>query len=209
MRNLAVFAFLMATTSLASAASNESFIAQVGAHNNAAANQLNGNNRQLTIQAGKHNHATTNQIGPSSGSHTNNSGTVQFGVGNNAMINQIGGNNTQGTFSFGINNTANTNQLTSDSHPGSNNARTGQFGWNNTSNTNEVSTGVADTTTSHPTATHPGGQGGINDSGVLQIGGANTATIAQTSAGSGNGNSARGGVDNNSAAIQVGIGNTA
>ena len=68
MRNLTIIAFLMATTSLASAAGNEFFIGQIGDTNNALVGQNNGNNKQGTIQAGKKNSAMT--LAERSGSRT-------------------------------------------------------------------------------------------------------------------------------------------
>ena len=44
MKHLTALAILLATTSLVSAASNESFILQAGKKNNAIVGQINGNN---------------------------------------------------------------------------------------------------------------------------------------------------------------------
>ena len=101
MRNLTIIAFLMATTSLASAAGNEFFIGQIGDTNNALVGQTNGNNKQGTIQVGKKNSAITSQNDPA-GPQTNTSGTRQFGVYNDSLVVQDGGNNTQGTIQGGV-----------------------------------------------------------------------------------------------------------
>ena len=83
MRNLSIIAFLMATTSLASAASNESFIGQIGDTNVALVGQTNGNNSQGTVQVGKKNNAVTSQTNPVSPANSNKSGTGQFGIRKN------------------------------------------------------------------------------------------------------------------------------
>ena len=63
MKHLTTLAMLLASTSLASAASNESFIAQIGGSNNAIVGQTSGNNKQKTISVGRHNTAVTSQQG--------------------------------------------------------------------------------------------------------------------------------------------------
>ena len=96
MRNLTIIAFLMATTSLASAAGNEFFIGQIGDTNNALVGQTNGNNKQGTIQAGKKNNALTTQV-VRRADRNSTSPACQFGAHNSAVVGQTGGNNTQGT----------------------------------------------------------------------------------------------------------------
>ena len=111
MRNLTIIAFLMATTSLASAASNESFIGQIGDTNNALVGQNSGNNKQGTDpgrQAEQRGHlAERSGFGPT---NLNKSGTGQFGDYNDSLAVQDGGNNTQGTLQIGVENKAVTTQ---------------------------------------------------------------------------------------------------
>ena len=77
MKHLTTLAILLATTSLASAASNESFIIQAGKKNNAIVGQTNGHNKQATGQFGNDNNAVTAQ--QSTGKNSNESGTLEIG----------------------------------------------------------------------------------------------------------------------------------
>src|SRR6202789_2615950 len=81
MKYLTTLAVLLATTSLASAASqdNESFILQAGKKNTALVAQKNGDNGQATLQFGKGNQAITAQ--KTSGTDANNSRSEERRVG--------------------------------------------------------------------------------------------------------------------------------
>ena len=104
MKHLTALAILLATTSLASAASNESFILQAGSKNTAKVGQIAGDNTQATIQSGKKNSSVTAQ--QNDGNGPNKSATVEFGNNNTSQAGQIGGNNGQATLQIGNGNTA-------------------------------------------------------------------------------------------------------
>jgi len=93
MKYLTTLAVLLATTSLASAASNESFILQAGSKNTAKVGQISGDNTQATVQSGKKNSSVTAQ--QNDGNGPNKSATVEFGNNNTSQAGQIGGNNGQ------------------------------------------------------------------------------------------------------------------
>src|ERR1700749_1879748 len=99
MKHLSALAILLATTSLASAASNESFILQAGKKNSAVVGQFVGNNKQGTVQLGVGNNSVTalesNAGGP------NNSATIEIGVGNKSTVGQLDGKNDQATVQVG------------------------------------------------------------------------------------------------------------
>ena len=166
MKNLTIIAFLMASTSLASAAENESFIGQIGNHIFAVAGQDGGNNTQNTLQVGKKNGALTVQ--DTAGSRTNNSNTLQFGGYNGSIASQKGGNNEQTTIQGGVGNFALTKQKGTQTNGKLNDSTTAQFGAFNAS--------IADQ------------KDGNNKQGTLQVGVGNFAATSQESPSAWSGN---------------------
>src|SRR6202012_3027298 len=108
MKKLTTLAILLATTSLASAASNESFILQAGKKNTANVGQYVGNNKQGTVQLGIGNNSLTGQQSNTGGA--NSSATVEIGVGNKSTVGQLDGKKDQATVQIGACNTAKTLQ---------------------------------------------------------------------------------------------------
>ena len=114
MKMMTALALVLASAPAAYAAGpnlNESFIEQVGVHNNATISQKNGNNNQATFQAGKYNSVLSTQTGRQAGAGPNNSANVQIGNDNTALISQKNGNNNQSTFQAGRANGVTTSQV--------------------------------------------------------------------------------------------------
>ena len=126
MRNLTIIAFLMATTSLASAAGNKFFIGQIGDTNNALVGQNDGNNTQNTHpgrQEERRAHLAGHRPARRPTSPTRCSSALQ-----RLDRAQTGGNNTQSTIQGGVGNFAVTTQKGTQTNGKVNNSTTAQFG---------------------------------------------------------------------------------
>ena len=114
MKMMTALALVLASAPAAYAASaapaNESFIEQIGVHNNAKVSQKHGNNNQATVQAGQLNSVLSTQAGATAAA-ANNSANFQVGNDNTATISQKNGNNNQGTFQAGRANDVKTTQV--------------------------------------------------------------------------------------------------
>ena len=110
MRNLTIIAFLMATTSLASAAGNESFIGQIGDTNNALVGQNGGNNKQRHHSGRQEERRDDARRTTGWPRRPTRPARCQFGGYNGSIAIQDGGNNTQGTIQGGVGNFAVTTQ---------------------------------------------------------------------------------------------------
>jgi hypothetical protein len=114
MKMMTALALVLASAPAAYAAGpnlNESFIQQVGVHNNATVGQKNGNNNQATSQTGQFNSVLSTQNGAAAGATANNSANVQVGNDNTAAISQKNGSNNQSTSQTGRANAVVTSQV--------------------------------------------------------------------------------------------------
>src|SRR5882757_1483527 len=164
MKRLTTLAILLASTTLASASDNESFILQVGRHNKANVGQFKGNNQQGTAQIGVANDSVTAQQSNKGGA--NNSATLEIGAENKSTVGQLDGQNDQATVQAGVLNKATTLQ----GNEGANNDNasfTGQFGIGNISKVGQT----------------VGANGDNNNATTLQFGAINKAVTTQNSEG--------------------------
>src|ERR1700744_5806157 len=179
MKYITTLALLLATTSLAVAADNESFILQAGGIKKPAATSGKSHD---PFTNGYDNNASVAQTSNNKGK--NLSGVIEFGNFNSAKVKQNGGNNAQGTFQIGNDNSADTTQTNDNKRL--NRSATVQLGNGNKSDATQ--------------------SGGGNDQGTLQISdpkyrSGNYAKTNQTTGGS---DSDR----NNSGILQVGAENS-
>ena len=173
MKMMTALALVLASAPAAYAAGpnlNESFIEQVGTHNNATISQKHGNNNQATSQTGQYNSVLSNQNGAAAGAGPNNSANVQVGNDNTAVISQKNGSNNQSTFQAGRANAVTTSQV-SKLATGSNNSGNVQAGDFNTATT---------TQTNSPPNSQATGVNYANDSMSAQYGTGNTVIAKQT-----------------------------
>jgi hypothetical protein len=216
MKHLTTLAVLLATTSLAFAASdNESFIVQSGKKNEAIVGQKKGNNTQGTAQFGNGNYAVTAQK-TTGGSDTNTSATVEIGNKNTSQVGQLGNDNSQATLQVGNKNTAETLQNNTTTNKNAsfigqfgngNNAFAGQ-GDNGASTQATLQFGVGKNANNYASTTQiTDPNGGQNNSGTIQVGADNTTFVNQTSGGGTVGKKPGAGGDNNQFSLAVGTDN--
>ncbi len=194
MKMMTALALVLASAPAAYAASavpaKESFIEQIGVHNNATVSQKRGNNNQATVQAGKFNSVLSTQKGGTAAA-ANNSANYQVGSDNTATISQKNGNNNQGTFQAGRANNVTTTQVSklATGLNSSGNVQVGEFNQAATSQTNSapnpLATGVSYTNNSFSTQVGTANSvsakqtGGQNNQGTVQVGSDNLSLVHQ------------------------------